>query len=35
MTDTAHYTETGTCSFCDIGMAFIVALAFFGVLIAF
>ncbi len=35
LTDSANYTETSTCSFCDIGMAFIVALAAFGVLIAF
>ena len=35
MTDSANYTDHGTCTFCDIGMAFIVALAAFGVLIAF
>ncbi len=41
MTNSASFTDyrtsinTSTCSFCDIGMAFIVALAAFGVLIAF
>ena len=35
MNDSANYTEYSTCSFCDIGMAFVVALAAFGVLVAF